>query len=93
MLGTCLLAVNCISSYFQLQTHTVEIIPKIDIYLPSLQLIHNTSQNLETDGTEWAREVLKVLMKMSPTSMAVTHKQLKLGSQLPLEECLQMELR
>jgi len=50
-------------------------------------------KNLETDGTEWAREVLKVLKKMSPTSMAVTHKQLMMGSQLPLEECLQMELR
>jgi len=55
--------------------------------------VQDVIKNLETDGTEWAREVLKVLMKMSPTSMAVTHKQLKLGSQLPLEECLQMELR
>lgn len=50
-------------------------------------------ENLEKDGSEWALEQLTKLKKMSPTSLKVTHRQLTEGSSLPLNECLEMELR
>jgi len=50
-------------------------------------------ENLEKDGSEWALGELAKLKKMSPTSLKVTHRQLTLGTCLPLDECLEMELR
>lgn len=46
---------------------------------------------LKDDGSKWAEETLKLLNKMSPTSMKVTLKQLELGKNLSLDECLKME--
>lgn len=57
---------------------------------PSIEQIF---ENLEKDGSEWALGELTKLKRMSPTSLKVTHKQLMLGSQLPLDECLEMEFR
>ncbi|XP_076821699.1 3-hydroxyisobutyryl-CoA hydrolase, mitochondrial-like [Clavelina lepadiformis] len=50
-------------------------------------------ENLEKDGSEWALEQLNIMKKMSPTSLKVTHKQLKLGDHMNLDECLEMEYR
>jgi enoyl-CoA hydratase len=47
---------------------------------------------LEAEGTEWAREQLAILARMSPTSMAVTLELLKRGATLDLPGCLAMEL-
>uniref|UniRef100_A0A1Y9HAB9 3-hydroxyisobutyryl-CoA hydrolase, mitochondrial n=1 Tax=Anopheles farauti TaxID=69004 RepID=A0A1Y9HAB9_9DIPT len=49
--------------------------------------------NLERDGSEWAQNTLKLLQKMSPTSLVVTQKQLELGSKMDLKTCLKMEYR
>lgn len=50
-------------------------------------------KNLNTDGSAWAQSTLKLLSKMSPTSLKVTLKELELGSTMTLQECLQMEFR
>jgi 3-hydroxyisobutyryl-CoA hydrolase len=48
---------------------------------------------LEQDGSPFAQDMVKLLEKMSPTSLKVTMKQLEHGSKMTLEECLQMEYR
>ncbi|XP_039269885.2 3-hydroxyisobutyryl-CoA hydrolase, mitochondrial-like [Styela clava] len=50
-------------------------------------------QNLENEGTQWAKQQLETLRKMSPTSMKVTLRQLTAGADLDLPECLIMESR
>jgi 3-hydroxyisobutyryl-CoA hydrolase len=50
-------------------------------------------KNLEEDGSGWAIKTLEGMKKMSPTSMKLTHKQLELGKDMTLRECLQMEFR
>jgi enoyl-CoA hydratase len=47
---------------------------------------------LEAEGTDWAREQLAILSRMSPTSMAVTLELLRRGATMDLASCLQMEL-
>lgn len=50
-------------------------------------------KNLHKDGSEWAMSTLKLISKMSPTSLKVTLRQLQLGKTMTLRECLQMEFR
>ncbi|KAG5685086.1 hypothetical protein PVAND_014287 [Polypedilum vanderplanki] len=50
-------------------------------------------KNLHSDGSEWAMSTLKLISKMSPTSLKVTLRQLQLGKSMSLRECLQMEFR
>lgn len=50
-------------------------------------------KNLHDDGSEWAMSTLKLMSKMSPTSLKVTLRQLQLGKTMTLRECLQMEFR
>ena len=47
---------------------------------------------LEAEGTDWAREQLAILARMSPTSMAVSLELLRRGATMPLADCLAMEL-
>jgi enoyl-CoA hydratase len=47
---------------------------------------------LEEEGTDWAREQLAVLRRMSPTAMFVAHELLRRGAGLTLEQCLEVEL-
>lgn len=49
--------------------------------------------NLRADGSQWAQETMEIMKKMSPTSLKVTLKQLKLGATMELHDCLQMEYR
>ncbi|XP_064397942.1 3-hydroxyisobutyryl-CoA hydrolase, mitochondrial-like isoform X2 [Halichondria panicea] len=48
---------------------------------------------LENEKTEWAKQQLKTLSKMSPTSLKITYRQLTLGAQLSFAECFKMEYR
>lgn len=50
-------------------------------------------KRLEKDGSEWAVNTLGLLNKMCPTSLKVTLKELNVGSQKNLIECLEMEYR
>lgn len=48
-------------------------------------------EGLKKDNSEWAQNNLKLLSKMSPTSMKVTKELLERGSKMSLHECLRME--
>lgn len=50
-------------------------------------------KNLHDDGSEWAMATLKLISKMSPASLKITLRQLQLGKDMSLRECLQMEYR
>lgn len=47
---------------------------------------------LEAEGTDWAREQLAVLRRVSPTSLFVTHEMLRRARGLDLLACLAMDL-
>lgn len=53
--------------------------------------IEEIIQDLKADDSEWAKDQLKTLAKMSPTSLKITVKQLNLGSKLSLKECFELE--
>jgi 3-hydroxyisobutyryl-CoA hydrolase len=55
---------------------------------PSLERI---IEKLEQDNSDWAKQQLKLLSKMSPTSLKVSIKQLEQGAKKSLKECLEME--
>ncbi|WP_237215468.1 enoyl-CoA hydratase/isomerase family protein [Falsiroseomonas oryziterrae] len=48
---------------------------------------------LAAEDSDWARDQLAILARMSPTSMAVTLELLRRGRTMSLADCLQMELR
>jgi len=50
-------------------------------------------QRLDGQDSEWAKKTAETLRKMSPTSLKITMKQLRLGKEKNLQECLQMEFR
>lgn len=50
-------------------------------------------QKLDAEGSDWAKKTAETLRKMSPTSLKITMKQLRLGKEKNLQECLQMEFR
>lgn len=49
--------------------------------------------NLNKDGSEWAKKQVERLSKMSPISLKVTFEELKRGQNSTLPECLKMEYR
>lgn len=55
--------------------------------------VEDILKNLESAGSEWSKGTLKLLAKMSPTSMKVTKRQLELGANMTLGQVLQMEYR
>ncbi|KAJ3057132.1 hypothetical protein HK097_000060 [Rhizophlyctis rosea] len=46
---------------------------------------------LEKEGTEWSRETLDTLKKMSPTSLKVSLRQIQIGRRKTFAECFQLE--
>lgn len=46
---------------------------------------------LEKENTDWSKQQLKLLNKMSPTALKVAIRQLKEGSEMDLKKCLEME--
>lgn len=48
-------------------------------------------RNLETDGGDWAARTLSTLHKVSPLSLKVTLRLLRLGRHLSLAECFRLE--
>jgi enoyl-CoA hydratase/carnithine racemase len=48
---------------------------------------------LEADGSEFARATLAELARKSPTSLAVTLRQLREGAKLDFEDCMKLEYR
>ncbi|XP_056145679.1 3-hydroxyisobutyryl-CoA hydrolase, mitochondrial [Lampris incognitus] len=49
--------------------------------------------NLKTDASSFAKKQAEILLKMSPMSLKITHKQLEKGASLSLQDVLVMEYR
>lgn len=49
--------------------------------------------SLEKDNSEWSKKQLERLNQFSPSSLKVTFRQIREGSQLSLSDCLRMEFR
>ena len=50
-------------------------------------------EKLRQNGSEWSINTLKILNRMSPTSLKVTHRCINLGRNLSMRECQKMEIR
>jgi enoyl-CoA hydratase len=48
---------------------------------------------LEADGHDVAGDMLRILARMSPTSVKLTFEQLRRGALLDFDECMKMEFR
>lgn len=59
----------------------------------SADSIEEIINRLKHDGSKWAENTLKQLMKVSPTSLKLILKEITLGKKLELKECLVMEYR
>ncbi|XP_066089247.1 3-hydroxyisobutyryl-CoA hydrolase, mitochondrial isoform X2 [Saccopteryx bilineata] len=59
----------------------------------SANTVEQIIENLRQDGSSFALEQLKVINKMSPTSLKITLRQLTEGSSKTLQEVLTMEYR
>lgn len=59
----------------------------------SADSVEQIFENLQKDQSEWAKQQLDILSKMSPTSLKVTFRALKEGAKMSLPECLKMEYR
>lgn len=57
----------------------------------SAKTIDEIYANLEKENTEWSRQQLGLLNKMSPSCLKISVRQLQLGHEKNLKECLQME--
>ncbi|XP_030761932.1 3-hydroxyisobutyryl-CoA hydrolase, mitochondrial isoform X2 [Sitophilus oryzae] len=55
--------------------------------------VEEVYERLEKDGSKWAEETINTLNKMSPTSMKIAYKELEIGKNLNLLDCLRMEYR
>ena len=74
---------------FSLQSHT----HLIDRAF-SQETVEAIVETLSREGGEWGARQVDTLAKMSPTSLKVTHRQLRKGAGLSsLAECLEMEYR
>lgn len=69
-----------------------EIIPKINKCFAG-DTVEDIYENLRMDGSSWANKTIKILDRMSPTSLKVTHRSITLGKQLSMHQCLEMEVR
>lgn len=54
--------------------------------------VEDIFRNLENDGTEWAEKTLGTLKLKSPTSLKVSHRSITTGKNIPLRDCLKMEM-
>ncbi|XP_062862481.1 3-hydroxyisobutyryl-CoA hydrolase, mitochondrial [Trichomycterus rosablanca] len=55
--------------------------------------VEEIMKNLQQDGSAFAKKQAETLMKMSPTSLKLTFRQLQLGAKLSLQDVLVMEYR
>ncbi len=56
----------------------------------SASTLEEILNGLEEDNSDWSKQQLKLLAKMSPTSLKVSIKQLRAGAQMDLKSGLQM---
>lgn len=72
---------------------------ELDRTLPNIKKCFNGStveeifQNLQDDGSDWAKNTLNTLQRNSPISLKVTHRSITAGKNISLRDCLKMEMR
>lgn len=72
---------------------------ELDLILPKINkcfggaTVEEIIENLESDGSDWAMNTIKLLRKMSPTSLKVAFRSITLGKNLSLKESLKLESR
>lgn len=60
----------------------------------SRETVEDIFEALKQEGGIWGAKQVEILMKMSPTSLKITHRQLREGAKMDsLAECLEMEYR
>lgn len=70
---------------------------EIESLLPQIEKCFGAStvegifENLDKDGSDWAKKTLFKMNQMSPTSLKVSHRLLKLGQRLSFREILRIE--
>lgn len=72
-----------------------ELVPyreKVDRYF-SHDRVEDIMKDLEKDSSEWAAETLKAMKGMSPTSMKIALRQIRLGAKMSFAEVMTMEYR
>lgn len=69
-----------------------QIVPKIDRTFDG-DTVEEIYENLHHEGSDWSMNTIRVLNKMSPTSLKVTHRSITNGRNISLEECLKTEFR
>ena len=67
-----------------------EIMPKIEKCFNG-DSVEEIIDNLNDDGSDWAKKVAKKLNRMSPTSVKMCHRLIKMGNNLTLQEGLTVE--
>ncbi|KAF0985185.1 hypothetical protein FDP41_000224 [Naegleria fowleri] len=66
---------------------------EISLFDPSVNpTVHDIIESLKKLNTHHAEHTLKTLEQMSPTSLRVVHRQLRMGAVLGYKECFDMEL-
>lgn len=55
--------------------------------------VEKIMDGLRKDQSEWAKQTLEKMERMSPTSLKLTFSQIQRGASLSLPDCLRMEYR
>ena len=78
----------------EVQVYTLEpYLEKIEQCFNRATSVEQIFQNLAQDPSEWCQKTLVSLRKMSPTSLKISFKLLRLGSKRSLRECFCVEFR
>eukprot|EP01080_Neovahlkampfia_damariscottae_P005197 gene5197-8803_t len=59
----------------------------------SKESLNEIIMDLESQNTEWSKNILSTLKTMSPTSLNVVFRQIRNGKNLEFKECFSMELK
>lgn len=73
-------------------TELDSIMPTIDKCFDG-ENVDDIYQNLHHDGSDWAMETIRILNKMSPTALKVTHRSITVGGKTSLHDCVKKEYR
>ena len=86
---------SLIEDFAEQPTGESEIAPyreKIDKYFAHSK-VEEIVADLQKDGSPWAEETLKAIYAMSPTSLKVALRQIRLGARMPFAQVMTMEYR
>lgn len=70
--------------------------PAIDLHFSKEgipEILDSLRAECRTEFRDWAEQTISIMDARSPIAMSVTYEQLRRGSRMSLEECLEMEFR